>query len=40
MAQRDAAYERIYEMLRPGVREHEIVAAAQQQLFELGSEQV
>jgi Xaa-Pro aminopeptidase len=36
----DAVYETIYRMLRPGVREHEIVAAAQQQLFELGSEQV
>ncbi|HKN94272.1 MAG TPA: Xaa-Pro peptidase family protein [Thermoleophilaceae bacterium] len=36
----DAVYERIYEMLRPGVREHEIVAEAQRFLFELGSEQV
>jgi Xaa-Pro aminopeptidase len=36
----DAAYERIYEMLRPGVREHEIVAEAHRVLFELGSEQV
>ena len=27
-------------MLRPGVREHEIVAMAMQRLFELGSEQV
>jgi Xaa-Pro aminopeptidase len=36
----DAVYERIYEMLRPGVREHEIVAEAQRVLFELGSEQV
>lgn len=36
----DAVYETIYRMLRPGVREHEIVAAAQHQLFELGSEQV
>jgi Xaa-Pro dipeptidase len=36
----DAVYERIYEMLRPGVREHEIVAEAQRLLFELGSEQV
>ena len=30
----------IYEMLRPGIREHEIVADAQRLLFELGSEQV
>ncbi len=36
----DAVYERIYEMLRPGVREHEVVAEAQRLLFELGSEQV
>ncbi len=36
----DAVYERIYELLRPGVREHEIVAEAQRFLFELGSEQV
>ena len=36
----DATYERIYELLRPGVREHEIVAEAQKLLFELGSEQV
>ena len=36
----DACYERIYELLRPGVREHEIVAEAQRLLFELGSEQV
>jgi Xaa-Pro aminopeptidase len=36
----DAVYERIYEQLRPGVREHEIVADAQRLLFELGSEQV
>ncbi len=36
----DAVYERIYEMLRPGVREHQIVAEAQRLLFELGSEQV
>src|ERR671930_76581 len=35
----DAVYERIYELLRPGVREHEIVAEAQRLLFELGSEQ-
>ncbi|MHB1836768.1 MAG: M24 family metallopeptidase, partial [Solirubrobacteraceae bacterium] len=36
----DAVYERIYELLRPGVREHEVVAQAQKLLFELGSEQV
>ncbi len=34
----DAVYERIYEMLRPGVREHEVVAEAHRVLFELGSE--
>ena len=36
----DAVYQRIYETLRPGVREHEVVAEAQRLLFELGSEQV
>lgn len=36
----DAVYERIYELLRPGAREHQIVAEAQKLLFELGSEQV
>jgi Xaa-Pro aminopeptidase len=36
----DGVYEEIYRMLRPGVREHEIVARAMQLLFELGSEQV
>lgn len=36
----DAIYDTIYRMLRPGVREHEIVAEAHRQLFELGSEQV
>src|SRR5437764_10883309 len=36
----DAVYEEIYRLLRPGVREHEIVARAMQLLFELGSEQV
>ena len=36
----DAVYDEIYRLLRPGVREHEIVARAQQLLFELGSEQV
>jgi Xaa-Pro aminopeptidase len=36
----DAVYEQIYRTLRPGVREHEIVADAMKLLFELGSEQV
>ncbi len=36
----DAVYETIYGMLRPGVRENEIVAEAKQLLFELGSEHV
>jgi Xaa-Pro aminopeptidase len=36
----DAVYERIYELLRPGVTEREVVADAQRLLFELGSEQV
>jgi Xaa-Pro aminopeptidase len=36
----DAVYDRIYTQLRPGVREHEVVADAQRLLFELGSEQV
>jgi Xaa-Pro dipeptidase len=36
----DAVYERIYEMLRPGVTEREIVADAHKLLFEMGSEQV
>jgi Xaa-Pro aminopeptidase len=36
----DAVYERIYELLRPGVTESGIVAEAQKLLFELGSEQV
>jgi Xaa-Pro aminopeptidase len=36
----DAVYERIYELLRPGVTEHQIVAEAMKVLFELGSEQV
>src|SRR3954462_12498752 len=36
----DAVYEEIYRTLRPGVREHEIVANAMRLLFELGSEQV
>jgi Xaa-Pro aminopeptidase len=36
----DAVYERIYELLRPGVTERHVVAEAQKLLFELGSEQV
>jgi Xaa-Pro aminopeptidase len=36
----DCVYEEIYRLLRPGVREHEVVARAMQLLFELGSEQV
>ena len=36
----DAVYDEIYRMLRPGVYEHEVVARAQQLLFEMGSEQV
>jgi Xaa-Pro aminopeptidase len=36
----DAVYDDIYRMLRPGVREHEVVAMAMRRLFELGSEQV
>jgi Xaa-Pro aminopeptidase len=36
----DAAYDTIYRMLRPGVRENEVVAAAMGVLFELGSEHV
>ena len=36
----DAAYEEIYRTLRPGIREHEVVANAMRLLFELGSEQV
>jgi Xaa-Pro aminopeptidase len=36
----DAVYEEIYRLLRPGVYEHQIVARAQQLLFEMGSEQV
>ncbi|MHB8691014.1 MAG: M24 family metallopeptidase [Solirubrobacteraceae bacterium] len=36
----DAVYEQIYTSLRPGVREHEIVANAMRLLFELGSEHV
>jgi Xaa-Pro aminopeptidase len=36
----DAVYEEIYRMLRPGIREHDVVARAMRLLFELGSEQV
>jgi len=36
----DAAYEEIYRLLRPGVKENDVVAAAMQVLFELGSEHV
>jgi Xaa-Pro aminopeptidase len=36
----DAVYEEIYRMLRPGVRENEVVAQAMKILFELGSEHV
>src|SRR5436190_13553051 len=36
----DAVYEEIYRLLRPGVRENEVVAAAMRLLFELGSEHV
>jgi Xaa-Pro aminopeptidase len=36
----DAAYEEIYRLLRPGVKENEIVGAALKVLFELGSEHV
>src|SRR5262249_19061457 len=36
----DAAYEEIYRLLRPGIRENEVVAAALKVLFELGSEHV
>src|ERR1700690_4360722 len=36
----DAAYEEIYRILRPGIRENEVVAAAMKVLFELGSEHV
>ena len=36
----DAVYEEIARTLRPGIREHEVVANAHRLLFELGSEQV
>jgi Xaa-Pro aminopeptidase len=36
----DAAYDEIYRMLRPGVTENQVVAAAMKVLFDLGSEHV
>jgi Xaa-Pro aminopeptidase len=36
----DAAYEELYEFLRPGVRENECVGLVSKKLFDLGSEQV
>jgi Xaa-Pro aminopeptidase len=36
----DGVYDLIYRMLRPGIRENDVVAAAHKLLFELGSEQV
>jgi Xaa-Pro aminopeptidase len=36
----DAAYERLYEVMRPGVRESELVAEANNVLFRMGSEYV
>jgi Xaa-Pro aminopeptidase len=36
----DAVYEEIFQLLRPGITESQIVAQAQRLLFELGSEQV
>jgi Xaa-Pro aminopeptidase len=36
----DAVYEEIFRMLRPGVTENQVVAAAMKLLFELGSEHV
>ncbi len=36
----DAVYEEIYRMLRPGVKENQVVAHAMKVLFELGSEHV
>ena len=36
----DAVYDEIYRMLRPGVTENQVVAAAMKLLFELGSEHV
>ena len=36
----DAAYEEIYRLLRPGIRENEVVGAAMKVLFDLGSEHV
>src|SRR4029453_2465066 len=34
----DAAYDRLYEQLRPGVRENECVALVNKVLYEMGSE--
>jgi Xaa-Pro aminopeptidase len=36
----DAVYEEIYRLLRPGMQENEVVAAAMKLLFDLGSEHV
>ena len=36
----DAAYEDLYEFLRPGVRENECVGLVSKKLFDLGSEHV
>jgi Xaa-Pro dipeptidase len=36
----DGVYQDIYEALRPGIRENEIVALASKRLYEMGSEQV
>ena len=36
----DGVYQDIYEMLKPGVRENQIVAHANQRLYDLGSDQV
>jgi len=36
----DGVYEEIYQLLRPGITENEVVARAMQLLFELGSEHV
>jgi Xaa-Pro dipeptidase len=36
----DATYEEIYRVLRPGIRENQVVAMVTHQLFEMGSEEV
>ena len=36
----DAAYENLYEFLRPGVRENECVGLVSKTLYDLGSEHV